>query len=489
MLKLYFQAGANEPERVFEAQSGERLYDVLARNGVRLSAPCGGRGMCGKCRVRAEGGVDIEEDGTCLACKSEMYGDCHVFLEEKASSILTGGKRGVYETDGEEGLAMAVDIGTTTLAAYLLDRKSGRELSRASMLNPQRIHGADVITRLNYACAGKEQKELLHREMLEALDALKTELLQKAGLDEDTCEPSRICLVGNTIMMHFAGDYDASGMAKAPYLPYYVAAHDRMLNGQNALLGGCISGYVGADTVAAMLSCELDKSDKTVLLIDIGTNGEIVLKHKDRFMCCSCAAGPAFEGAHIACGTGAIEGAIDHFKMDDTGKASYTTIGQKPALGICGSGLIDIIACLVEQEIISPVGRMKERFEIAPQVYLDPRDINEVQLAKAAVAAGISILVRKMGIGLTQIDEVLLAGGFGNYMSVPSACIIGLIPSELQKRVINVGNAAGDGAKMQALSRSCLARAEQMRQKTIYVDLAAEEDFEDIFADNLIFDI
>lgn len=404
-----------------------------------------------------------------------------ITLFSRQAKVLTQGIHTEYATDREEGLGLAIDIGTTTIAAYLMDCMSGTELARTSMLNPQRIHGADVITRLKYSLEGPECADRVSDEIRHSISEISEQLLQKAKTSYRSIK--RCCLVGNTVMMHLAGHYNAAGLSQAPFDPFYTKAHTCEFSGIPTLFGGCISGYVGADTVAAMLSCGMDQNPDTVLLIDIGTNGELVLKHHERFVSCSCAAGPAFEGAHITCGIGAIEGAIDHVESD----GSYTTIGSAPAIGICGSGLVDAIAYLVENEMISPVGRMSSEYRITDSVYIAPHDVREVQLAKAAIAAGIDILVQEAGITYDQIDHVYLAGGFGSYIRVSSACKIGMLPTEIEDKIIPVGNAAGDGAKMMLLSKSSLERAETMRCQTHYIELSTHPDFEDLYTDHLLF--
>ena len=469
------------------AQQGESLYEVLSRNGVPVSAPCGGRGRCGKCKVKLRYSVQGEQTQTVLACQTKIEGDCEIDLTADESKILLKGSKLLYDSDGEDGYAVGVDIGTTTVAAYLLDAKSGKQLSAVSRLNPQRVHGADVISRIGFAGESAANRKRLQTEIVEMLKEIKAELLQSADLPQDA-HITQCSLVGNTAMMHLAGGFDTSGIAKAPYLPEYTALHMQALQGESYTLGGCVSGYVGADTLAAMLACDLESAQDNVLLIDIGTNGEIVLKSNGVYSCCSCAAGPAFEGAHIQCGTGAVNGAVDHLTAKgDT--FTFTTVGNGEPVGICGSGLVDAVAYLLENDLITPLGRMGERFSIAQNVFIDPSDIREVQLAKAAIAAGIEILADRAGIELTDIDRVLLAGGFGNYIVVRSACVIGLLPQALEEKIIPVGNAAGDGAKMLALSQRARTLAEELRKKTKYIELSAQEDFEDIYTDNLIFEI
>ncbi len=477
----------NRPHRTLEAEPGESLYETLARNGVALSAPCGGRGRCGKCKVQMKYADSDDSYKTVLACQTIPRIDCEVRLVHLENRILTRGQRTSFECDGLPGYVFSVDIGTTTVAGYLLDRTAGRQLAAVSCLNPQRIHGADVISRMSFAGESAGNRNLLQREILDLLEKMQADLLEKAGLPADTPIDSR-SLVGNTAMMHLTGGFSTGGIACAPYLPEYSALHTQTLAKRSYILGGCISGYVGADTVGAMLACNLMEAEDTVLLIDIGTNGEIVLKSNGKYSCCSCAAGPAFEGAHIACGTGAVSGAIDHIK-EVGGGFFFTTIDSAEPVGLCGSGLVDGIAYLLNEDAITPIGRMSQRFEISDRVYIDPADVREVQLAKAAIAAGIEILVNRAGIKMEEIDRVLLAGGFGNYIDVHSACTIGLLPIVLEKKVFPVGNAAGEGAQMMALSGKACEEAENLRKETNYIELSAQDDFEDIYTDNLIFEI
>ena len=336
-------------ETVIPAQTGETILEALARAGIAVSAPCGGLGRCRKCAVRATGELACEDgarlDGqTVLACRTRLTGDARVRVSESKAEILKTGVSAGEETDGEAGLGVSVDVGTTTLAAYLVERSTGRVLASDARLNPQRPHGADVISRLSFAIESEENAALLQREILAAIDEMTRSMLERAGRagEEIRCR----ALVGNTVMMHLLGGYPARPLAFAPFTPAYTALHEKELGGVRTILGGCISGYVGADTLAAALACGLDERDENAMLIDIGTNGEIMLKKDGRCFACSCAAGPAFEGAHIACGTGAVAGAIDHARVEN-GEIVYTTIGGGEATGICGSGLIDLTAALL----------------------------------------------------------------------------------------------------------------------------------------------
>lgn len=477
-------------ETVIPAQTGETILEALARAGIAVSAPCGGLGRCRKCAVRATGELACEDgarlDGqTVLACRTRLTGDARVRVSESKAEILKTGVSAGEETDGEAGLGVSVDVGTTTLAAYLVERSTGRVLASDARLNPQRPHGADVISRLSFAIESEENAALLQREILAAIDEMTRSMLERAGRagEEIRCR----ALVGNTVMMHLLGGYPARPLAFAPFTPAYTALHEKELGGVRTILGGCISGYVGADTLAAALACGLDERDENAMLIDIGTNGEIMLKKDGRCFACSCAAGPAFEGAHIACGTGAVAGAIDHARVEN-GEIVYTTIGGGEATGICGSGLIDLTAALLERGDITPMGRMAGDVRLSERVYLARSDIREVQLAKAAIASGIRILAEQAGAALADIEKVYLAGGFGNFIGLDSACRIGLLPAELRAKIVPVGNAAGSGSVRLLVSEQARRRVEALRQATRCVELAATPDFNDVYTDELLFE-
>ncbi|MBR3929175.1 MAG: DUF4445 domain-containing protein [Clostridia bacterium] len=470
------------------AQEGEKLMDVLNKAGARVHAPCGGRGACGKCLVKAEGAIQTDAlapEGYALACRSYVCGDVTVYVLGEHAEILADFDSGKINTDGESGLGVAVDIGTTTLAAFLMDLRTGEVLSSETMLNPQRAHGADVVSRIAYSIESADHAHLLKTEIEEAILSLASSLLIKAGRNGE--EISKFSFVGNTAMMHFLSGHSALGISAAPFTPKYTRSFNMPFHGASAFFGGCISGYVGADTIAAMLSANFHKTEKTILLIDIGTNGEIALIHKGKILTCSCAAGPAFEGAHIACGTGAVRGAIDHAHVEN-GKIVFTTIQNDKPCGICGSGLIDITACLVEEEVISPMGRMQEDYVISENVYLSGKDVREVQLAKAAISAGIDILIQESSITEEDIQEVLIAGGFGNFINLKSACCIGLLPKSLLDKIRPIGNAAGKGARYALVSKESRRNMDLIQSRSGYIELASHSDFADFYADHLPFD-
>ncbi len=409
-------------------------------------------------------------------------------------------------------LAVSFDIGTTTVVGYLMDLKTGKELSAASMLNPQSVYGADVIQRSGYAA--EHGPDELNKCIIDALNGLIRQAAESAGADIQ--DIMLITLVGNSCMSHLFLSISPAPLTIAPYLPVLreTSVEKAEVFGLKAAEGAIaimlpnIGGYVGADTVGAILSCGMKEDSAISLMIDIGTNGELALGNKDHIETCSTAAGPAFEGALIECGMRGAAGAIDHVNINK-GELSYSVIGNGEAKGICGSGLIDIISELVKCGVVDEGGRIvseeeleddsvrlaermsgsgpQRRFAISEKVYVTQKDIREVQLAKGAMAAGIKILMKKLDIGFDGISKVMIAGAFGNYMDPQSACGISLIPPELSDRIVPIGNAAGLGAQAAALDRRAIVKAAEISESSGYVELAVEPDFQDIFVDELEF--
>ncbi|MFO7151872.1 MAG: ASKHA domain-containing protein [Bacillota bacterium] len=416
-------------------------------------------------------------------------------------------------------LGMAFDIGTTTIAGYLLNLSTGAEIARVSALNPQTKFGTDVISRINLASQTPDGLEKLHREVVNELNNLIEKAL--AGTDFKREDIYAVTTVGNTTMQHLFLKVQPKYLALAPYVPVFsepvvvdAAELGIRINPDGKVFAmPNIAGFVGADTVSAALACEMDKYDELRLLIDIGTNGEMVLGTKDKLLACSTAAGPAFEGVHIACGMRGATGAIDHVKIEEGLK--YTVIGGGKPAGICGSGLLDIVAELLKVGIVDKRGRMakpetisgpaeiyKDRLRdingflsfvleedtaTGQPVFVNQKDIREVQLAKGAIAAGIQILLEFFGAEVEDIKEVFLAGAFGNYLKPESACRIGLIPPELEGRIKPVGNAAGVGAKLALLSEREYERAVRLSQNIHYIELSALPQFSQIFAKKIVF--
>lgn len=462
---------------------------------IPLDAPCGGRGKCNKCIVKVE---DAEGTRQVKACQTKVDRDMSVYLicqEAKSARILSQGLDRdiqINPYEGEEGYLAAFDIGTTSVVGYLLKGDTGEELSAASMLNPQSQFGADVISRCNYVLTNHTTQ--LADVIRETLNTLLEQLAEKVGITVE--EIMQISVVGNTCMHHLFMGIDPHSIVVAPYKPAQkasmtVKASDCDLHihpdGILRVLPN-IDGFVGADTVGCILACQMDQREKMTLMIDIGTNGEIVLGNKNRLICTSTAAGPAFEGAKITCGMRGADGAIDHVYNGD--EITYSVIGDKEPIGICGSGLMDAVRVLLERDEIMETGRIEndgKPLYISKDVYLTQQDIREVQLAKGAMAAGMRILCKEMGIQVDDIEEILIAGAFGNYMNPDSACYIGLLPRQLRARISNIGNAAGVGAKVAILDHKEFEKADRLVEHVEFVELAASMEFQEIFVEEMGF--
>ena len=469
-----------------DVAQGAVLLDALREHGLQPDAPCGGRGTCGKCRVVVNG---VER----LACQTKVEKDMTVALPEKMTAqILSSAQRASVVPDGTGTYCLAFDLGTTTVAAYLMDAKSGETLAQANCMNPQIQYGADVISRIQYALEGHGRD--LSSCVRQVLAGLTREAARHADISPE--EISTACIVGNTAMHHLLLNIDPKPLIVPPYMPaaresLCLPAKDLLpiaKDGAVRILPN-IAGFVGSDTVGCLLATGLDTAEELTLLIDIGTNGEMVLGDRNRRIACSTAAGPAFEGARIECGMRGTAGAVDHAAIRAGSLVFHTIGGEKPA-GLCGSGLLDLIAALLETGELDGSGRLQSgnvfRLE-GTGVYLTQKDVREVQLAKAAVRAGIEMMCAAMGVQAEDIRRVLLAGAFGNYMDPASACAIGMIPPVLLDRICPVGNAAGEGAQMAALSRSAFDRSARLAGETAFLELASLPAFNDCYVDCLPF--
>ena len=416
-------------------------------------------------------------------------------------------------------LGAAVDIGTTTLVFYLLDLESGRQLAVDSAYNPQKKFGADVITRVQHTQGNPEGIKELRDTLVKALNRGLAETAAEVGSGADNIY--RLTLAGNTIMLHTLLGKDCEKIARSPFVPLFSEqlsfrpeALSLELNpGGEVELLPSISGYVGADITADMLATGVGDSPEYQLLIDIGTNGEIALGRNDKIYACSVAAGPSFEGGNISSGMAALPGAVDSFKifMD---RLEYTTIkGEKPR-GICGSGLLDLIGGLLKIGIITESGalqqpesmpefwrkRYQELEEVKAlklfsqgesrggrEIYLTQKDIRQLQLAKGAIRAGIEILQQEADISKEEIKDVYLVGGFANYLAPEMACRIGMVPEVLSDRIQQAGNGAGAGARMMLLNRKLAEKAQELKEKTSYLELSSNMKFQKEFTGQMSF--
>lgn len=441
-------------------------------------------------------GVSKESFTVSLTAARKMYQEI-MRGKEKVYAVLYQNEMIDISAEEPAPAVFAVDMGTTTLAGYLIDALTGRILSRVSARNPQARYGADVISRADYVLAhgGSEMAACIR----EAVDSLAVTAAENAGYSAESIYVTM--LVGNTCMHHLFLEINPESLVKAPYIP--AVRHDLELpaepylkktapGGKLKLLPN-IAGFVGADTTACLVACDFLQEEKMTLLMDIGTNGELVLGNRDRAVSCSTAAGPAFEGARISCGMRGVLGAVDHVAMEN-GRISFSVLGGGEPEGICGSGLLDLAAVLSEYDLADEMGIMEtpefvlyENAETGKRISITQKDISEIQLAKAAMAAGIRILCRHMGIEVEEIEQVMIAGAFGNYLNPSSACRIGLIPMVLKDKIKAVGNAAGEGALLAALNKEKWEYAKQAASSIEFVELASEPDFSDLFVEELAF--
>ncbi len=423
----------------------------------------------------------------------------------------------------EQVYGLAFDIGTTTIMGSLIDLTDASVIAVSATTNPQNAYGADVISRITHASESAENLKQLQGKVIEAVNKIIKELMKETRVARDRIY--ELVAVGNTTMSHLFMGIDPTYLAPAPFIPAYSRALEveagelgiRINPGGRVTFLPNIAGYVGSDTVGVILAAGMDQRSDRCAAIDIGTNGELVLKANGRLMACSTAAGPAFEGAQIKHGMRAASGAIESVDYLD-GDIVVKTIDDAPACGICGSGLIDGAAALLDAGLVEPSGRFvnpeenpdkvadhfkkrlrkgnggyefilvnAEESDSGEDIVLTQGDLRELQLAKGAIYAGLMILLKEAGISETDLDKVLLAGAFGNYVRKESALKIGLLPQLPLDNIIAVGNAAGDGSKMALASKAIRNRAAGLPEKVEHLELSTRPDFQDIFVDAMAF--
>lgn len=485
------------------AAADTSLRDLLFEQGVEF--PCGGNGRCRGCKVRVVAGdapltpaqearltrSEIES-GWRLACQLRLSNDLTLELRQWDAAILS--HDGDLDFTPRPGLGVAVDLGTTTLVAQLLDLTTSQVLAVRTALNGQARHGADVMSRIGYAVEGEGQG-ILTQLIRDQIGKLVRDLIFAAQVDAAAVH--EVVIVGNTAMHHLFCGVDVSPLARVPFAPVDDGLH--VLTG--AALGWrttpdvvvrflpCLGGFVGSDLLAGVLATNLDRREHLTALVDLGTNGEIVLGNREGLLCASTAAGPAFEGARIGMGMRAATGAISEVKAVD-GAAVCHVLGSVAPVGICGSGLVDAVAVGLDLGIIRPNGRLAaggDAWELAPPVAISQTDIRQLQLAKGAIAAGIRLLLDEWGARPEDVSELVLAGAFGNYVKRISARRIGLIdfPPE---RVTPQGNTALLGAKL-ALFAGELdhGRHAAIRAMTRHRTLSDDPRFMDVYVEEMSF--
>jgi uncharacterized 2Fe-2S/4Fe-4S cluster protein (DUF4445 family) len=404
---------------------------------------------------------------------------------------------------------ISVDIGTTKLALYLVDLLTGEVVEKVGEMNPQIAYGEDVISRIAYTTQNPDGRETLQNTITSTLNKLVHEVCNSSGIDKEQVVDA--VFVGNTAMHHLFAGLPVDQLVYAPYVPALNEAIDiratdigiQLAPGAYIHLLPNIAGYVGADHSAVILSTELWKTEKTIMAIDIGTNTEISLVSKGHVLSCSCASGPAFEGAHISYGMRAAPGAIERVQIID-GEIKTFTIDDQPPVGICGSGILDVVAEMKDAHVMDERGALIEgqfnirkantkknslEFLLVPaevtgherDITVSRSDVNEIQLAKSAIRAGQEILMVKAGIKAENIDEVIIAGAFGTYIDVPNAIKIGMFPDLPLERFRQVGNAAGMGAVQALVSAKYRSLIKDVIKEVDYIELTTYKDFQSEF--------
>lgn len=487
MHKLTVIQGGLQKEVWFEGEA--LLGDLLAVNGFEIARPCGGRGSCGKCGVILEGQVSPPNDaerraGVRLACQAVLLGDAKVVLpanrdfEQIELSGIEVGKGNFMPGR----LGAAVDIGTTTIALRLYDLSSGACIGESGMGNPQVSVAADVMGRIGAAMEG--QLAHMQQQVSSAIHMLlQTACRQADVLPEDV---DMIVAAGNTTMLYLLTGRNPESLSHAPFEADCLFDEHAKLLGREVYLPPCMNAFVGADISCAVLSAN-QCGGGCSLLVDVGTNGEIALWKDGVLYVSSTAAGPAFEGAGISCGCGSVAGAIDKVWLED-GQIAAHTIGAEKAVGLCGSGLIDAVACFLGNGMVDETGATDEdEIPLRDGIVLLPKDIRAVQLAKAAIAAGIETLMETAGVTAEEIENMYIAGGFGSHLNVQSAARIGLIPLELADKVKVLGNASLAGASMLLLNRDCVYEIQKIAQRSRHVNLGGNPVFNEHYMDQMFF--
>jgi uncharacterized 2Fe-2S/4Fe-4S cluster protein (DUF4445 family) len=426
--------------------------------------------------------------------------------------ILRNGEISAILPYEKPALGLAVDVGTTKVAAYLVEITSGETLAKTGAMNPQIAYGEDVISRIAFTIEEKENENILQNRLVETLNTMVNQLCEEAGVVSS--QIIEMVAVGNTAMHHLLAGLPVKQLGLSPYVPAIGEALSipaaelglKLADSAYLYMPPNIAGYVGADHVSMVLATQAWKAEGAMLAIDIGTNTEVTLAINGEMYCCSCASGPAFEGAHILNGMRAAPGAIEHVQIR-SGEVLYQTIAEKPPVGICGSGILDVIAELNSHGIIDHRGAfdlknplVRERagggeFLLATaeqsghneDIVVRRSDINEIQLAKAAIRAGIEILLDHAGIDAQGIDQFVIAGAFGTYISPQNAASVGMFPMIAPERYSQVGNAAGVGAKQLLLSADLRQISEDIARKSKYIELTTDPDFQNRFLKYMYF--
>lgn len=463
------------------------LAELLKKEGIAVSLPCSGSGLCGGCRVKISGSLseaDADEreilsrcgaEDMRLACRVRLTGDCVLTIDPPPVHTETSGRR-------SKRVSAAVDTGTTTVTAAFTDAVSGEVLCRISELNAQRLYGADVMSRI----AECEKGELgrMHEAIIGQINSMLSRRAQLCGAEGI----EKLVITGNTVMLHIAAGIDPAPMGCAPYQPReffgrVLSAEQTGLCTESYFMP-CTGGFTGGDLTACLAAFDMENGD---LLCDLGTNGEIAFRYNDKYYITSAAAGPALEGGCISCGSGAVKGAISRI-TEENGIIRVDVIGGGKAHTICGGALVSAAAIMLKKGIVEPSGRMKdEYFPLADDVRITAQDIRQLQLAKGAVAAAMLRLVQFAGAAYDEVERVIFTGGLGSFTDTDSAVKIGLIPKELSCPV-EFSPALALGGALMCLTEEGKSKTERIAEQCEPLALDGDSEFTDLFIDHMEFD-
>lgn len=533
-----------------ECEETENILEALLRQDFYFSTSCGGKGTCGKCKLQLlEGKLHIStedrvlltnqelDNGYRLSCKAYPKEDCTIRIESsdesefeiisdnhspsdnqsqsdkqsptdilsptdkhstseyQTKSIYTSGLERATEAI-EQYYGIAIDIGTTTIVVGLTGMATKRIQQTFTTINKQRVYGADVISRIQASNEGKKNslQNLIRKDLLEGIK----EVVNKAKIDKQMVR--RITIAGNTTMEHLLLGYSCETMGRFPFTPVDIGT--KVINFKEIFASDyldipvtilpVISTFVGADIVAGLTFCNFDRNEKICMLIDLGTNGEMAIGNKDRILVSSTAAGPAFEGGNISCGVGSIAGAICNLSIENN-ILHYQTINDQSPIGLCGTGVIEITSELLKSGFIDSTGLLvREYFEsgyevVSSIIKFTQKDIREIQLAKAAVRAGIEILINSYGTSYQQLDTVYLAGGFGYKINIEKAIHIGLLPKELSGKIKVIGNSSLAGTVQYLTEKDTIDRMEKIIKVSEEINLSNEKGFNELYVDYMDF--
>ncbi len=483
--------------KILSVRKGTPLVDVLHEYGIEF--PCGGKGSCGKCKVKViKGSIPLSgrhrealhklglPDNFRLSCMSQLTEDVSIEVEQYNTIILADESE--FSFIPQEGYGLVIDLGTTTIVAQLLDLSGGRVLGVRTAVNPQARYGADVISRIAFAIE-KDGQSRLQEIIYQTVAGIILSMLEECRVTL-----TRIVIVGNSVMQHIFCGLDVKPLSFYPFesrsKELFTLApsdiHPELDKDLRVYFLPSIGSFVGSDILAGLLAARIHESTDFQVLIDLGTNGEIIAGNRESILCASTAAGPAFEGTNISMGMRATTGAISSVWMEN-GKLSYHVIGNVKARGICGSGLIDAVSVFLQNGELDAGGQIagdRDKLPVGGPVFITQQDIREFQLAKAAIAAGLQILLKQLEIPHADVKQVFIAGAFGNFIDLSNARFLQLLEFP-EESIRKMGNTALLGAKM-ALFEKDLSFSEVL-SITHHLSLESDPEFQDIYISKLMF--